>query len=242
MNTPHLPIERLSDLVEGSPTPFDREHLATCAACTSELVAYRQVVAMAREERRRIAPPLTHWETLRAGLADEGLIEAPAVRSRRAARRAWARRAAAAVLMIGTGAVAGRVSTGMSVADAVALRSTPAASGTERPEIVPVGNTPPTFASADEALAQLQQAQRAYDEAATWLSAHDTTSSERSSDQYRTRLAALDLASETFEQALTDAPEDPILNQYFMATMSAREVAIRRLGTTMPASMRVGRF
>ncbi|MBL8961515.1 MAG: hypothetical protein JNJ98_16770, partial [Gemmatimonadetes bacterium] len=44
------------------------------------------------------------------------------------------------------------------------------------------------------------------------------------------------------EQALTDAPEDPILNQYFMATMNAREVAIRRLGTTLPVGVRVGRF
>jgi hypothetical protein len=92
------------------------------------------------------------------------------------------------------------------------------------------------------ALEQLERAQRAYEEAATYLAEHDSSSSYGRSDQYRTRLAALDMASETFQRALTDAPEDPVINQYLLATMNAREATIRRIGTTLPASMRMGRF
>jgi hypothetical protein len=146
-------------------------------------------------------------------------------------------------LLLAAGTVAGRVSAGLTFADAVALRPAPAVSAAEG-TIVPVSATSgsPMFRSTEDALAQLQRAQRAYEDAASYLAAHDTSSSSQSSDQYRTRLAALDMASATFEQALTDAPEDPIINQYYRATMSAREVAIRRLGTTLPVNVRMGRF
>ncbi len=239
MSTQHLPIERIAELVEGGPAPFEREHLTACVPCTSELAAYRRLVAMAHDERRRIAPPSTSWESLRGELVAEGLLTTPAARSRAATRRLWLQRAAGFALILGTGTVAGRLSAGMSVSQAVAF-SAPVAS--ESAQVVPASNTSTQFASAEEAMTQLQAAQRAYDEAAAWLSARDTMNSDGSSGQYRTRLAALDMASETFERALTDSPEDPILNQYFMATMNAREVAIRRLGTTLPVGVRVGRF
>lgn len=241
MGTPHLDIERLAALSDEAPTPFEREHLAECPSCTSELASYRLLVATARDERRRIAPPLTDWDRLRAQLDTEGLITSPAVRSRRAQRVRWMQRAAAAALLVATGAVGGRWSAGLPLTQAVAGRGA-APESMEGSRLMPVGNTEAGFDSPESALAQLQQAQRLYDEAASWLTAHDTTSAMGASEQYRTRLAALDMASETFEQALTDAPEDPILNQYFMATMNAREVAIRRLGTTLPVGVRVGRF
>lgn len=240
MSTLHPDIERLAELADEAPTPFEREHLAECSSCASDLAAYRRLVAAARDERRRIAPPLTDWERLRAQLDTEGLITSPAVRSQRARRVLWVQRAAAAAVLVASGAVAGRWSAGMPLAQAVAGGTTVVSQ--EAAAVLPVGATERSFDSPETALAQLQQAQRLYDEAASWLTAHDTTSSFGASEQYRTRLAALDMASETFEQALTDAPEDPILNQYFMATMNAREVAIRRLGTTLPVGVRVGRF
>ncbi|MBC7895747.1 MAG: hypothetical protein H7066_10045, partial [Cytophagaceae bacterium] len=156
----------------------------------------------------------------------------------------WTLRAASVGLLLAGGTVMGRLSAGVPLTDAVALRVPASSRSLDGMSIMPVslasGNG--SFRSTEEALAQLQRAQRAYEDAAAYLSAQDTTSSSQSSDQYRTRLAALDMASETFEQALTDAPEDPIINQYYRATMSAREVAIRRLGTTLPVSVRMGRF
>lgn len=236
MSELHLPIERLAELADTVPTPFEREHLQGCARCARELEAYRGVVSLARDERRRIAPPITDWTSLRGALDAEGLVARPGRRMRPAQRWAW--RAASAVVLVGGGALAGRLSAGMPMGGFGVASNVPVVGD---PITVPVSEGA-SFRSSDEALAQLERAQRAYEDAAAYLAAHDTTSGERAPDQYRTRLAALDMASETFEQALTDAPVDPILNQYFMATMNAREATIRRLGTAMPASVRVGRF
>jgi hypothetical protein len=243
MSTLHPPIERLAELVDGTPTLFEREHVAACARCTKELESYRRLVSLANDERRRIAPPITSWESLRAGLDAADLIAAPAARRRTNRLSTWTLRAASVGLLVAGSTVMGRVSAGVPLADAVTFRAPSSGRSLEGMSIVPVSNAGTGgFRSTEEALAQLQRAQRAYEDAAAYLSAHDTTSSSQSSDQYRTRLAALDMASETFEQALTDAPEDPIINQYYRATMSAREVAIRRLGTTLPVNVRMGRF
>lgn len=246
MSTPHLPIERLAELVDGSPTLFEREHLGACARCNGELESYGRLVALAADERRRIGPPLTSWDAIRERLDAEGLV-APPVRRPAGRMRTWLPRAAAAAALLTGGTVAGRLSAGMPLDRAFAFGGAGRAAGAMADmRIVPVGGGSAAAANAlrspEDALAQLQQAQSMYDEAATWLASHDTTTSTLASDQYRTRLAALDMASETFEQALSEAPGDPVLNQYLRATMNAREVAIRRLGTTLPATMRVGRF
>ena len=242
MSTLHPPIERLADLVDGTPTLFEREHVATCARCSTELEAYRRLIVLAGDERRRIGPPLTDWESLRSGLLAHGLMYKSGQR-RPAGLRVWTQRVASVALLLATGAVAGRVTAGLSWSQAIAVRSQGTLHAIDGLEGIPVSLTSSgDLRTPRQALAQLRFAQRSYEEAASWLSAHDTTSSAGASDQYRTRLAALDMASETFEQALTDAPEDPIINQYYMATMNAREVAIRRLGSTLPASVRMGRF
>lgn len=234
MSTQHPPIERLAALLDEEPTLFEREHLAHCAACKEELASYGRLVEMARDERRRIAPPLTTWESLAPRLADAGLVEQG---GKRAGRGGLTRmqRAAAAILLLGSGAVAGRMTATPGATPEVA------AGVDSEARLLPVSRGR-SFTSTADALQQIGEAQRLYAEAANWLAVHDTSSTGTSSDQYRTRLAALDLASETFEQALSDAPEDPVLNQYLMATMNAREVTIRRLGATLPASVRVGRF
>jgi len=73
----HLAIERLAELADGEPTAPERDHLADCAMCATELVAYQRVVAMAADERRRIAPPLTDWGSLRGTLHRQGIIATP---------------------------------------------------------------------------------------------------------------------------------------------------------------------
>lgn len=246
----HLRIERLAELVEGGATPAEREHLLGCAPCTRELEAYRRLVELAADERRRIAPPLTSWESLGSRLRAEGGM-APGAGRRRAPHRQVVdvlRRAAVVVVFVGGGAVLGRMSAGMTVANAVALRApyvlpgespagVEAAAGGVRAASGGMG-----FASAQDALAAIEEAQRQYALAANWLASSDTNSAAMAPEQYRTRLAALDRTAETMQQAMRDAPSDPYINQYYLATLSAREQTLRRLGTALPVGSKLGRF
>jgi len=43
-------------------------------------------------------------------------------------------------------------------------------------------------------------------------------------------------------QALREAPQDPVINQYYQATVGAREATLRQLGTTLPAGAKLNRF
>lgn len=245
----HLPIERLAELVDGGATPPEREHLLACVSCTRELEAYRRLVVMAGDERRRIAPPLTDWDSLGSRLRSERLIvtgDAPRRGRSHQVIEAF-RRAAAVIVLVGGGAVLGRMSTGLEVVDAVAFRPN---SAVQAESALVQGAAPATlasntgegFATAQDALAALDLAQRQYEQAATWLASHDTSSSELAPEQYRTRLAALDRTAETMQQAMRDAPSDPYINQYYMATLSAREQTLRRLGTTLPVGNKLGSF
>src|SRR3970282_2345694 len=60
----HLPIERLAELADGEPTAAELDHLAECAMCSAEGIAYHRVVAMAADEPRRLAPPISTWGSL----------------------------------------------------------------------------------------------------------------------------------------------------------------------------------
>jgi hypothetical protein len=42
--------------------------------------------------------------------------------------------------------------------------------------------------------------------------------------------------------ALHEAPHDPVINQYYMATVGAREATLRQLGTALPAGRSLNRF
>jgi hypothetical protein len=247
----HLPIERIAELVDGGATPQERDHLLACAACTRELEAYRRLMAIASDERRRIAPPLTDWDSLAPRLRAEGLLApgraAAATRERGGAMVTFLRRAAVVVVFVGGGAVLGRMSAGVPVLDALAFAPNVGLS-TAAPDSN--GGAPTRlasdpgigFATAQDALRALESAQRQYEVAATWLATHDTSSSELAPEQYRTRLAALDRTAETMQQAMHDAPADPYINQYYLATLSAREQTLRRLGTTLPVGSKLGRF
>lgn len=267
----HLPIERMAELVDGGASPEEREHLTACAGCSRELEAYRRVTAMASDERRRIAPPLTDWDSLSERLRAEGLVASGGERSvserslsgrsvsgrTAAGRRMWQggidllRRAAVVVVFLGGGAVLGRMSAGMPITEAVAIgpesvrlvgSGAGVLTGEEGAPTQPASSAAVGFRTTEEALRALEVAQRQYEVAASWLASHDTSSSEFAPAQYRTRLAALDRTAETMQQAMREAPSDPYINQYYLATLSAREQTLRRLGTTLPVGSRLGRF
>ena len=41
------------------------------------------------------------------------------------------------------------------------------------------------------------------------------------------------------QQALYDAPQDPVLSQYYQATYEARETTLRQLGRSLPVVVRL---
>ena len=99
------------------------------------------------------------------------------------------------------------------------------------------------FGSVEDALDALETSQRNYDRAAAYIAVHDSTvQSPEAGDVFRTRLAALDEMAETSRQALSVAPTDPVLNQYYLSTLGAREVTLRQLGSVLTPGKRVVRF
>jgi hypothetical protein len=257
----HLSSERLAELADGEPTIAEAEHLAACAICATERSAHRRLLTLAGDERDRIAPPLTEWSTLSAALREQGIIAdgvtAPLtlvtslvpVATPRPHRRAWLaglRVAAGLVFAVGFGAL-GRMSAGASPAptrgEMVALaKRVVGDSVLPRPIEKLMDQTSP-FSSVEDALAALETSQRNYDRAVAFIAAHDTTTqSPEAGDVFRTRLAALDEMAETSRQALASAPADPVLNQYYISTLGAREVTLRQLGSVLTQGKRLSRF
>lgn len=260
----HLSSERLAELADGEPTIAEAEHLAACAICATERSAHQRLLTLASDERDRIAPPLTNWASLSARLREEQIIATPGtavveipttvipIVAPRPHRRAWLaglRVAAGIVFALGFGAL-GRMSANASPAPTGGELKSLATQivGGAAAELVPestlgFGNDQSSFATVDDALASLEDAQRKYDRAVAFIAAHDSTqSSPEAGDVYRTRLAALDEMAETSRLALSVAPADPVLNQYYISTLGAREVTLRQLGSVLTPGKRLSRF
>ncbi|WP_396216452.1 hypothetical protein [Gemmatimonas sp.] len=259
----HLDLERLAAF---DALPFNAEelaHLASCAACRAERDAVASVVSLAsawgQSAPNAEVPRLVEWEQIAAGLRGDvsaSTVTTPAdrvtpARATAAPRRAFApflRRAAAALMLISGGAVAGRLSGGLSSADtaaiAAALGAEPSATLTDvasgiGARAVAFGNEP-DFRTVDEATGVLFRAQRDYERASLWLASNDTTV--RDSEVYRTRLAALDQMMAASRAALRDAPQDPVLNHYYLAAYTAREATLQALGGALPVDKIIERY
>lgn len=253
----HLSAERLAALASESPTPAEVAHLEHCAPCGQERAAAVALLELARAERARVAPPLTDWGALSAALRAERLvavdrdaaelaIEAgrggPPVHlldARRAPRRAipvWLGRAAAAALFLVVGGAAGRMSAG---ADPLpVLRG----SGSAAP-VVAVADTAATPRSAEEAMAVLGRAERDYRVATAFLAAQaDPAAGLDSPELYQRRLAVMDEVAALTRAALYEAPHDPVLNQYYLASLGAREATLQQLGIALPQGTQLNRF
>jgi hypothetical protein len=99
------------------------------------------------------------------------------------------------------------------------------------------------FQSPEEAWATLNRAGEEYQRASAYLSASNTeVPMPTNPDTYRTRLAALDNVMSDMRAALHESPQDPVINQYYLATVGAREATLRQLGTTLPAGAKLNRF
>jgi hypothetical protein len=205
-------------------------------------------------ERERDAPPLTDWNSLATELRAEGLISTLAGGSRFAARR-WMQAAAAAVLVAG-GAAIGRYTASESPGQSSPAQvSDISNSSGQNGGAINVGDsqssgnattasiTASEFQSPEEAWATLNRAGEEYQRASAYLSASNTeVPMPTNPDTYRTRLAALDNVMSDMRAALHESPHDPVINQYYLATVGAREATLRQLGTTLPAGAKLNRF
>ena len=230
----HLSPERLASLTDDTPTPIEAAHITTCDACTDELAAHRRLARIAVESRADYAPPLSNFATLAPRLRAEGIIEAV---DRRAAIRHWALRAAAAVAFLLVGAAAGR----MSADGSLAALGVPSVAGIG----APAGTAQPVaFATQDEAMQAMMVSQQTYQNAAAFLAAQDTAQRfiGLNSDSYRTRLTALDEMAAASRTALYRAPQDPLLNQYYLALQTAREQTLQALAVSLPNTRQLGRY
>jgi hypothetical protein len=138
---------------------------------------------------------------------------------------------AAAALLIGLGGVGiGRYSATHAAGPVAA--SPVATNSVETPQlpVSSVSDTTAAFRSADEAWNTLNRAGQDYQRASAYLNAMQTVHSD-SSGVYQTRLAALDQVMRATESAREQAPNDPVINQYYLATMGAREATAQQLHT-----------
>ena len=263
----HLDSERLAAFDHEAFTPEEQAHLAACATCRGEVEAYAQLVQMAGALLLRDAADTDHrlssWESIAGGLRQsESSVAAPiaprdvgptprAIAITRAPAPAipWggrsSLRAAAAVALMAGGAVLGRVTSG---APLLSSERTGRVAGVMA-ESLGLGElslrsaaygAAGEFASVSQATSLLNRAQRDYERASLWLAANDSTPHD--SDVYRARLAALDQMMAASRAALSDAPQDPVLNQYYLAAFSAREATLQQLGTSLPVGKTIERY
>lgn len=210
-------------------------------------------------ERDRGAPPLTDWSSLSAQLRAEGLIRSPAVTSRLTSSR-WMQVAAGLALAIG-GAAVGRATAGAPVIPASNVQTASnidannassiqsQASYTQQDPVAGAEQgasnvaSNAAFSSPDEAWDVLNRSGAEYQRASAYLSSTGNTQTMPTEPaQYRTRLAALDNVMQEMRGALKEAPQDPVINQYYRATVGVREATLRQLGTTLPAGAKLNRF
>lgn len=179
-----------------------------------------QIIA---EERARPQPPLNEWRTIAARAREEGLIRESSS-SGLVSSQPWMQAAAAVLLLVG-GIGIGRSTLGLPGATQTPV-SPPAATATQPPGQVmgaAFGASDTTFASLAEAAATLDRAVTDYKRATAFLAANNSSpSSNDSLAMYSARLVALDKVFDATESALQAAPHDPVINQYYLATMGAR--------------------
>jgi hypothetical protein len=218
-----------------------------------------------------VGEPLTSWEGIAAGLRAQGLIDetlttggwrrpaspsqgggAPAggkeSTQRPIVRRVaptWWRQAAAASVLLVVGAAAGRATADAGLLSRFATSHQPSPAGASDAGTLTARITDPAataFASISDAADALARAQRDYQRASAYLAVHDTSAFIGDSDALRTRLAALDELIPRVREALSDAPQDPVLNQYYQTTYDARETTLRQLGRTLPVGVRISGY
>jgi hypothetical protein len=189
-------------------------------------------------ERARQQEPLNDWRTIAARAREEGLLH-DSGEWRGSSGQPWLQAAAAVLLLVG-GIAIGRSTVGLptttqSQSNGIATNNPPAVSATN-PNTISVPSANARFTSIEEASAVLDSAVQSYQRASQYIAANNLASRiQDSASIYRARAAAFDKIVDATQSALQTAPHDPVLNQYYLATMGAR-AATRQVVST--ASLR----
>jgi hypothetical protein len=172
-------------------------------------------------ERSHEYAPLNDWRTIAARAREEGLLrESEPARVWRSAQP-WLQAAAAVLILVG-GIAIGRTTSALPGSGSFPASPSPASIATAA-ATPSISSANASFASADEAAATLDRAVREYQRASQFLAASNTSpGSVDSVSVYAARVAALDKIQDATESALQTAPHDPVINQYYLATMGAR--------------------
>lgn len=223
----HLSIDRLAAIADETPTPDEATHLAGCWDCRAEVAAYRRLARLSAMAPVH-AEPLTAWSQLAPQLRAEGII-VDSQRAHKPSLNVWAMRIAAGLALIVGGGLLGRAT---------------APSDAANPNYEMAAAPLAVYGSPDEAVRALNVAQQQYQSAAAFLASRDTLSRfvGMNQDSYEARLAALDEIAATTRAALYRAPQDPLLNQYYLTTLGAREATLREIGAAMPTTRRLERY
>ena len=237
----HLHPERLAALADGEPTAAEATHISSCSSCAHEIAAHRRLLMLAWQERETLSAPLTDWDTLAESLRGEGILRDSATRAPRGGSSgggpAWLQAAAAVVILVG-GMAIGRgtlpATAGSGTASVPQPSDTRLASNTD---------TTIAFRSPAEAISVLQRAERDYRLAMMYLAGQDTVARTADDpDVYRARLAALDEMAGVALDAVQQAPQDPLMNRYYLTTLGARDATLRQLGEKLPENVQLQGF
>jgi hypothetical protein len=175
-------------------------------------------------ERSREQAPLNEWRTIAARAQEEGLIRESQSSRWWASSQPWLQSAAAVLVLVG-GIAIGRATIALpSAVDGSTVNATPPAmTATSANKSSGSAPSSASFASVDEASAALNQAVDAYQRASEFLAVNNASAGSGDSvAMYSARAAALDKIENATVSALRTAPHDPVLNQYYLATMGAR--------------------
>lgn len=251
----HLDPERLAALADDEPTAAEAAHLAECVECARERDAARMIVTLAARERSATVPAsLAEWTSLSARLREEGLVTStggPRSRVARAWSHPWLNAAAAVLLVVGGGAVGrwsagthfGATTLGSNQSAATQSANAQGARGGTGLSLATNATSPDsvlTFHSTEEALETMRAAEQTYRGAMAYIAAQDTSAdSQPDPARYRARLAALDRMSGAALAAVNEAPHDPVINQYYLSTVSARQATLRQLDRALPSGVKL---
>ena len=237
----HLHTERLAALSDEPATPEELTHLSSCEVCAAEARAFDSLLIMSGESHEAFGLPLTRWDNIAAALTESAPKEILHLPAPRRTNRAFLQIAASLLLLAG-GAMLGRMSAGTlpllsSIAPIVAsVPSTNASSNLADADSM-------SFKSLEEARAAQSRSEMVYQQAAAYLASRDSVyPGESSPVAVRSHLAALDRMISTASEGLREAPHDPVINDAYLNSVSQREVTLRQMNTTLPASLRVNSF
>ena len=183
-------------------------------------------------ERAREQEPLNSWRTIAARAREEGLLR-DSHEWRGSSGQPWLQAAAAVLLLVG-GIGIGRSTIGLPIAaqNPTSVTAANPAAPASTTNTASISATNASFASVDDASAALDRAVREYQLASQYIAANNLADRTRDSAAiYRARAQAFDQIVNATESALQTAPHDPVINQYYLATMGAR-AATRQIVST----------